>query len=302
MEKVVIEVQALSKRFGSVQAANGVTFDAPPGQVTGFLGANGSGKSTTLRMLVGLTCPDAGTAHVGGRPYRSLPSPRTEVGAVLDAQFHPGRTARNHLRVVASASGIDRRRVETVLQEVDLSEDADRRVGGYSMGMRQRLALGVALLGDPAVLILDEPSNGLDPPGIAWLRERMRLWAGEGRTVLVSSHVLAEIAQVVDRVVIIDRGRIVQEGPLDAIGPTAITVRARTPQAAQLADAARAAGWNTTALDPDTVEIAGASSAEIGRIAAAHGFELHGLSSTSDSERLEAAFLELTERQIEVSP
>ena len=298
----MIEVRDLSKRFGSVQAADGVSFGAPSGQVTGFLGANGAGKSTTLRMLVGLARPDSGTAHVNGRPYGALPSPRTEVGAVLDARFHPGRSARNHLRVVATAAGIDRRRVETVLGEVDLTADADRRVGGYSMGMRQRLALATALLGDPAVLILDEPSNGLDPPGIAWLRERMRHWASEGRTVLVSSHVLAEVAQVVDRVAIIDRGRIVQEGPLDAIGPTATAVQARTPHAALLADAARAEGWVATLLGADTLEIAGSSPAEVGRVAAEHGVELHGLSSITDSERLEAAFLELTDHRIEATP
>lgn len=298
----MIEVRDLSKRFGSVQAADGVSFTAPAGQVTGFLGANGAGKSTTLRMLVGLARPDAGSALVGGHPYRALPSPRLEVGAVLDARFHPGRTARNHLGVVATAAGIDRRRVETVLGDVDLTADADRRVGGYSMGMRQRLALATALLGDPAVLILDEPSNGLDPPGIAWLRDRMRQWASEGRTVLVSSHVLAEVAQVVDRVVIIDRGRIVQEGPLDAITPTTTTVQARTPHAARLTDAARAEGWTATPLDTDTVEITGASPAEVGRVAAAHNVELHGLSSITDSERLEAAFLELTDHRIEATP
>jgi ABC-2 type transport system ATP-binding protein len=297
----LIEVRELSKRFGSVLAADGVTFDAPAGQVTGFLGANGAGKSTTLRMLVGLARPDAGTALIGGRPYGAVASPRTEVGAVLDARFHPGRTARNHLRVVATAARIEPGRVEDVLHEVDLTADADRRVGGYSLGMRQRLALATALLGDPAVLILDEPSNGLDPPGIAWLRERMRRWAAEGRTVLVSSHVLAEVAQVVDRVVIIDAGRVVHEGPLDALGPTTSAIRARTPQAALLADAARAAGWDAISHGFDTVEISGATSADVGRVAAAHGVELHGLSSITDSERLEAAFLELTHHRIEVS-
>lgn len=297
----MIEVRDLSKRFGSVQAADGVSFDAPTGQVTGFLGANGAGKSTTLRMLVGLARPDAGTALISDRPYGALPSPRTEVGAVLEARFHPGRTARNHLRVVATAAGIDHRRIDSVLDDVDLTADADRRVGGYSMGMRQRLALAVALLGDPAVLILDEPSNGLDPPGIAWLRDRMRDWAREGRTVLVSSHVLAEVAQVVDRVVIIDRGRVVREGALDAIGPTTTAVRARTPQAALLADVARAAGWTASPLGIDTVEITGSSPADVGRVAAANGVELHELSSITDSERLEAAFLELTGHRIEAT-
>lgn len=297
----MIEVSELSKRYGTVQAANDVTFEVPPGQVTGFLGANGAGKSTTLRMLLGLDRPDAGTALVGGRPYQALPSPRREVGAVLDARFHPGRSARNHLRVVATAAGIDRRRIDAVLDEVDLGSDADRRVGTFSLGMRQRLALAVALLGDPPVMILDEPSNGLDPPGISWLRTRMRAWAREGRTVLVSSHVLAEVAQVVDRVVIIDHGHVVREGPLDAIGPSTTAVRARTPEGARLADAARVAGWDVTHHD-DSVEIIGASPTQVGRLAATNGIELHELSSITDSERLEAAFLELTHHQIEATP
>lgn len=301
MEMEVIEVRELSKRFGSVHAADGVSFDAPAGQVTGFLGANGAGKSTNLRMLLGLARPDAGTALIGGQPYGAMRSPRTEVGAMLDATFHPGRSARNHLHASAAAAGLARHRVDAVLEEVDLASDSDRRVGGYSLGMRQRLALAVALLGDPAVLVLDEPSNGLDPPGIAWLRGRMRHWAGEGRTVLVSSHVLSEVAQVVDRVVIIDRGRVVREGPLDAIGPETSAVRALTPMPGLLADAARAAGWDATTRGIDTVEIIGASSAEVGGLAAANGLELHALSSISVGERLEAAFLELTNRPTEVS-
>lgn len=296
----MIEVQQLTKRYGSVQAADGVSFGAPPGEVTGFLGANGAGKSTTLRMLVGLDRPDSGAALVGGRPYRALPSPRREVGAVLDARFHPGRSARSHLRVVATAAGIDLRRVDAVLDEVDLSADGDRRVGGFSLGMRQRLALAVALLGDPPVLILDEPSNGLDPPGISWLRSRMRAWAREGRTVLVSSHVLAEVAQIVDRVVIIDHGRVVREGPLSTIGTATASVRARTPDARSLVDAARDAGWDVTGHD-DLVEVMGASPAQVGELAAIHGVELHELSSITDHERLETTFLELT-HQTEVSP
>jgi ABC-2 type transport system ATP-binding protein len=253
-------------------------------------------------MLVGLARPDAGTALIDGRSYAALPSPRSKVGAVLDPRFHPGRTARNHLRVVATAARIDRGRIDSVLAEVDLAAAANRRVGGFSMGMRQRLALAGALLGDPEVMILDEPSNGLDPPGIAWLRGRMRQWAAEGRTVLVSSHVLAEVAQVVDRVVIIDRGRVVREGPIDAIGPTTTAVRVRTPDAALLVELARAAGWRAEHEGAGAVDITGASPAEVGQAAAARGLELHELSSIDRSERLEAAFLELTDHRIEARP
>jgi ABC-2 type transport system ATP-binding protein len=291
----MIEVHGLTKHFGPVRAVHEVSFTAPAGEVTGFLGGNGAGKSTTLRMLVGLTRPDAGSALVGGRPYTSLTSPRSALGAVLDARFHPGRTARDHLEVVATAAAIDRRRIDDVLGEVDLADDAERRVGGFSLGMRQRLALAVALLGDPSVLVLDEPANGLDPPGITWLRQAMRRWAGEGRTVLVSSHVLAEVAQVVDRVVIIDRGRVVHEGPLDTLGPTTPVVEARTPDVAGLVAAVAAAGWDARPTGPDSVAVEGATPAQVGRVAATEGLELHGLATATGSERLEAAFLALTE-------
>jgi len=202
-----ISVRGLTKRFGAVTAVRDLTFDVGPGAVTGFLGPNGAGKTTTLRMLLGLVRPTAGTATIGGRRYADLAHPRRVVGAVLEATgFHPGRTGRDHLRILARRTGVPDRRVGEVLDEVALTGEAGRRVGGYSLGQRQRLGLAAALLGDPEVLVLDEPANGLDPAGVAWLRKLVRGRAAEGRTVLVSSHVLAEVAQTVDRVVIVSGG------------------------------------------------------------------------------------------------
>ena len=213
-----VSVRALTKRFGAVDAVRDLSFDVPAGRVTGFLGPNGAGKTTTLRVLLGLVRPTAGQALIGGRRYADLPAPRRAVGAVLEAGgFHPGRTARAHLRVLAGAAGIPPARVGAVLDLVGLAADADRAVGGYSLGMRQRLWLAGALLGDPEVLILDEPANGLDPEGIAWLRGLLRDLAGEGRTVLISSHALAEVAQTADHVVIISTGRSRFAGPLSGL-------------------------------------------------------------------------------------
>lgn len=214
-----VSIRGLTKKFGQVTAVDGLSFDAPGGQVTGFLGANGAGKTTTLRIALGLVRPTAGQALIDGRPYAALTHPRREVGAVLEATgAHPGRRARDHLRILASAAGVGRSRVEEVLEVVDLTGAANRRVGTFSLGMRQRLALAGALLGDPAVLVLDEPANGLDPAGMAWLRGMLRDLAKEGRAVLLSSHVLAEVAQTVDRVAIIHEGRLRYSGPLDGLG------------------------------------------------------------------------------------
>jgi ABC-2 type transport system ATP-binding protein len=210
-----IQIRGLVKRFGPVTAVDALSFDVEPGTVTGFLGPNGAGKTTTLRMLLGLVTPDAGAATINGFPYRRLPEPLHQVGAVLEASsFHPGRTARAHLRIQALAAEADPSRIEDVLDLVDLAGAADRRIGGFSLGMRQRLGLATALLADPDLLILDEPANGLDPEGIRWLRGLLRGFAAEGGTVLVSSHLLAEMAQTVDRVVIVDRGRLVAQGPV----------------------------------------------------------------------------------------
>ncbi|MGE5762707.1 MAG: ATP-binding cassette domain-containing protein, partial [Mycobacterium leprae] len=213
-----VEVEGLTKRFGRVTAVDELSFRVEAGRVTGFLGPNGAGKTTTLRCLLGLVAPTAGRAVVGGRRYARLERPLGTVGAVLDAGgFHPGRTAVTHLRALATAAGLPERRIGEVLELVGLAEAAGRRVGGFSLGMRQRLALAGALLGDPAVLLLDEPANGLDPGGMHWLRGFLRHLAAEGRTVLVSSHVLAEVAQTVDDVVIIARGRLVRAAPLDEV-------------------------------------------------------------------------------------
>jgi ABC-2 type transport system ATP-binding protein len=213
-----VAVRGLSKRFGRVTAVDGLTFEAAPGRVTAFVGPNGAGKSTTLRMLVGLVRPDAGTATVLGLPYASLERPATRVGAVLEVQsFHPLRSGRNHLRATAAASAIDDRRVDQVLEVVGLSGAARRKVGGYSLGMRQRLGLAEALLGDPRVLILDEPANGLDPHGIRWLRTTLRGFADRGNAVLMSSHLLGEMAQLADDAIVIDRGRRVAHGPIDEL-------------------------------------------------------------------------------------
>jgi len=216
---VDISLRGLSKHFGAVRAVDALTFDVSAGQVTGFLGPNGAGKTTTLRILLGLVRPGSGVALIDGRRYAELPAPRRTVGAVLEATgFHPGRRGRDHLRILAQAAGVPARRVDEVLDQVGLAEDGHRRVGGYSLGMRQRLGLAAALLGDPAVLVLDEPANGLDPAGMAWLRVLLRELAGEGRTVLISSHVLAEVAQTVDEVVIVNGGQLKYAGPLGALG------------------------------------------------------------------------------------
>ena len=210
-----IQIRGLVKRFGPVTAVDDLSFDVQPGTVTGFLGPNGAGKTTTLRILLGLVAPDAGTATINGFPYRQLPEPLHQAGAVLEASsFHPGRTARAHLRIQALAAKADPSRIEDVLDLVGLAGAANRRIGGFSLGMRQRLGLATALLADPELLILDEPAGGLDPEGIRWLRGLLRGFAAEGGTVLVSSHLLAEAAQTVDDVVIVDQGRLVAQGPV----------------------------------------------------------------------------------------
>jgi ABC-2 type transport system ATP-binding protein len=216
----VVSALGLTKRFGALTAVSDLTFELASGSVTGFLGPNGAGKTTTLRMLLGLAAPTRGRALVFGRAYAELERPATRVGAVLEAaDLHPGRSGRDHLRVLAAAAGVPRGRVEEVLALVDLAGAADRRVLGWSLGMRQRLGLAAALLGDPELLILDEPANGLDPQGVRWLRDFVRAFAAGGRTVLISSHHLAEVAQMADHAVIIDRGRLVAAAPLDELTP-----------------------------------------------------------------------------------
>ncbi len=223
-----IAVENLSKQFGPTRAVDDLTFRAREGAVTAFLGRNGAGKTTTLRVLLGLVEPTAGSATLGGARYRDLPDPRRRVGAVLEASgFHPGRSGRNHLRVIQAAARLPRSRVDTVLELVGLDEASQRRTRGYSLGMRQRLGLAAALLGDPEVLVLDEPTNGLDPEGIRWIRDLLRGLAAEGRTVLVSSHILAEVAQIANDVVIIESGRLVQEAPLGELLAQGVSLEER---------------------------------------------------------------------------
>jgi ABC-2 type transport system ATP-binding protein len=211
----IIEIRDLVKRFGTVEAVSGLSFDVEQGSVTGFLGPNGAGKTTTLRTLLGLVSATSGTAHINGIPYAGLSHPLRQVGAALETSgFYPGRTARDHLRILALAAGLDASRADAALDIVDLSSAASRRIGGFSLGMRQRLALAGALIANPEILILDEPANGLDPEGVRWLRDLLRGYAADGGTVLVSSHILAEVAQTVDHVVIIDHGRLVRQGSL----------------------------------------------------------------------------------------
>jgi ABC-2 type transport system ATP-binding protein len=209
-----IQIQGLVKQYGPVTAVDNLSFDVQAGTVTGFLGPNGAGKTTTLRMLLGLVTPDAGSATINGQPYPELAEPLHQAGAVLEAGFHPGRTARAHLRIQALAAEADPSRVDDVLHLVGLADAADRRIGGFSLGMRQRLGLATALLPDPTLLILDEPANGLDPEGIRWLRGLLRDFAAEGGTVLISSHLLAEVAQTIDAAVIVHHGRLVAQAPV----------------------------------------------------------------------------------------
>ncbi|WP_309135305.1 ATP-binding cassette domain-containing protein, partial [Cellulomonas sp.] len=242
-----VRLRHLTKQFGPVRAVDDLTIDVLPGRVTGFLGPNGAGKTTTLRMLLGLVRPTSGTATIGDVPYGRLRRPATVVGAALEASsFHPGRTGLDHLRVYAPQAGVGDARAREVLDLVGLGPAGGRRVGGYSLGMRQRLALATTLLGDPPVLLLDEPSNGLDPEGIAWLRGFLRALAAEGRTVLVSSHVLSEVQQTVDDVVVIARGRLVHASSLDDLARLARPrVRASSPDGARLADLVARSGWTT---------------------------------------------------------
>jgi ABC-2 type transport system ATP-binding protein len=288
-----VEVRALTKRYGSTVAVDGLSFAVGRGRITGFLGPNGAGKSTTLRALLGLVRPTAGDALVEGEPYARLREPLQTVGSVLEAEsFHPARSGRNHLRVLAAAAGIPAARVDEVLEQVELQGAARRRVGGYSLGMRQRLSVAGALLGRPRLLVLDEPANGLDPEGIRWLREFLRSFAASGGTVLISSHVLAEVAQLADEVVIIHRGRLVAQEPLGEL--TARTVGAtvvRTPDAERLEAELRRAGIEASAVGDGELRVA-APAPRVGELAAASGVVLHELRPQGAS--LEEVFLELT--------
>jgi ABC-2 type transport system ATP-binding protein len=291
-----IDIDGLSKRFGSVQAVRDLSFTVEAGRVTGFLGPNGAGKSTTLRILLGLVHADAGAAGFDGRRYEDLPHPSAQVGAVLeDASFHPGRSGRNHLRVLAAAGRHPPARVEEVLAQVDLTGAADRRVKGYSMGMRQRLAIAAALLGDPEVLVLDEPANGLDPPGIRWMRNLLRAEATRGRAVLVSSHLLSEVAQSVDDVVVISHGVLRGSGTLvDVLGsPEGPVTRVRSADGEQLAALLRDRGIVAEPDGSGALVARGVPPEAVGAVAAEHRVVLAELVGVSRS--LEEAFFALTE-------
>jgi ABC-2 type transport system ATP-binding protein len=289
-----IRVEGLRKRFGRTVAVDGLSFAVRPGAVTGFVGPNGSGKSTTMRLALGLDRADAGRALFDGVPYARLPTPLRSVGALLEAKaVHPRRSARNHLRMVAVTNRLPVARVDEVLALVGLAEVAGRRAGGFSLGMGQRLGLAVALLGDPPVLILDEPANGLDPEGIIWIRRFVRFLADEGRTVLVSSHVLSELGQVVDDVVVIGRGRLLAAGTrAEVLGGGEAAVTVVSPDADRLVPLATARGGRVERVDGTRLDLVGIGSVAIGELAAAHGMVLHELTPREPS--LEQAFLRLT--------
>jgi ABC-2 type transport system ATP-binding protein len=290
----VIEVERLTKRFGKTVAVDDLTFKVEPARVTGFLGPNGAGKTTTLRMILGLASPAAGTTKIGGRAFRDLDEPMRRVGAVLEtSNFHPGRSGRNHLRVLAAASGVPRSRVEEVLELVAMKETAKRRMKGYSLGMRQRLGLAAALLGDPEILVLDEPANGLDPAGIRWLRDLLRSLAGQGRTVLVSSHLLAEMEQIADDVVVIHHGKfVVQASTAELAARATSRVRVRSPQADRLRALLAAESIPIEVTDDGALAIGETTAAHVGEVAAANGVVLHEL--VGETATLEETFLELT--------
>jgi ABC-2 type transport system ATP-binding protein len=288
-----IEVRDLTKVFGRHTAVDDLSFDIGPGKVTGFLGPNGAGKSTTLRMILGLVTPTAGNASVLGHLYAQLDDPIRSVGAVFEtAQFHPQRSGRNHLRVLATAASINRQRIDEVLGLVDLGDAADKKVGTFSLGMRQRLGIAAALLGDPQVLMLDEPANGLDPAGIRWLRGLLRSFAGQGRTVFVSSHLLAEVSEIADDVIVINHGRLVTHAPVhELVSRTVGEVRVETDRPEQLRIELQAAGIAATLASHDELVVA-ASKEAVGTIAAQAGIPIYGL--THQERTLEDIFFELT--------
>ena len=290
----IVVVEGLTKRFGVVTAVDQLSFTVTPGRVTGFLGPNGAGKTTTLRLLLGLATPDAGTVTIGGIGYGQRPRPAQHVGAALEAaSFHPGRTARDHLRVYAPEVGVPDSRCDEVLTMVGLSDAANRRVGGFSLGMRQRLALAATLLGDPQVLLLDEPANGLDPEGIAWMREFLRYLAAQGRTVLLSSHVLSEVQQTVDDVVIIAQGRLVHASSLEGLEALARpAVRIVSPDAAGLGAQFTEQQWQAQQISSTEGIVYDLTLAQVGAAAHARNLELHELAPAGTS--LEALFLQLT--------
>lgn len=291
-----ITVTGLTKRYGKHDAVRDLSFSVPEGRVTGFLGPNGAGKTTTIRMVLGLIRPTAGTAMVAGLPFAELPDPARTVGVLIEgAQAHPGRTAHDHLRILAAERSVDPARIGETLERVHLTDASDRKVGGFSLGMRQRLDLAAALLGQPDILVLDEPANGLDPAGIRWLREFLRAFANDGGTVFVSSHQLAETAQLADDVVVINQGRLVTHTAVRDLTTDSI-VRVRSPQIDLLLQRVEAAGGEVRGKDGDAFELTGLAMEAIGGIAAAELIELHELSTRTST--LEDVFLDLTNQDL----
>ena len=296
----MIEATGLTKRYGKTTAVDGISFAVQPGQVTGFLGPNGAGKSTTMRLVVGLDRPTAGTVTVNGRHYADHRAPLQEVGTLLDAKaVHTGRTAYSHLLAMAATHGIGTARVREVIEMTGLESVARKRVGGFSLGMGQRLGIAAALLGDPQTLILDEPVNGLDPEGVLWVRNLVRHLAGQGRTVFLSSHLMSEMAVTADHIIVVGRGRVIADAPVGEIvsRATGTTVRVRTPDARALDEVLRGPGVSVTAVEHGLLEITGSTAPSIGEAAAAAGIVLHELTPVVGS--LEDAYMQLTAEDVE---
>jgi ABC-2 type transport system ATP-binding protein len=296
----MIEARAVSKRYGEKTAVDDLTFTVKPGVVTGFLGPNGAGKSTTIRMIMGLDAPTSGSVTVNGKSYHRHAAPLREVGALLEAKaVHTGRSAYNHLLALALTTGVPRRRVDEVIELVGLADVARKRVGGFSLGMGQRLGVAAALLGDPATLVLDEPVNGLDPQGILWIRTLLRGLAAEGRTVFVSSHLMSEMALTAEHLIVIGKGRLIADTSVEefVLRASSKVVRVRTPEAARLRDLLTGAGTGVTSVQPDLLEVTGLDGAEIGRVACREAIPLEELTPVQAS--LEQAFMELTDDALE---
>ncbi|MDW6062244.1 ATP-binding cassette domain-containing protein [Streptomyces sp. FXJ1.4098] len=296
----MIEARGLTKRYGDRTAVEDLTFTVQPGKVTGFLGPNGAGKSTTMRMVLGLDAPTRGRVTVAGRPYAEHPAPLTVAGALLEAKsIHKGRSALGHLMALAHTHGIPRRRVEQILDQVGLREAAGRRVGGFSLGMGQRLGIAAALLGDPGTVILDEPVNGLDPEGVRWIRTLLKELAAEGRTVFVSSHLMSEMAVTAEHLIIIGRGRLLADTTVEQFVRSAGVgeVKVVSPEAARLRDLLAAPGVEITSDAPGTLRVTGADGERIGSAAARYGIPVYEL--TPHTASLEEAFMELTRDAVE---
>ncbi len=296
----MIEVIGLTKRYGATVAVDDLSFSVRPGHVTGFLGPNGAGKTTTMSVILGLDAPTAGRATVNGRPFDAMRAPLREVGALLDARaVHGGRRARDHLLWLARSNGIPRRRVDEVLAITGLTDVAGRRAGKFSLGMSQRLVIAAALLGDPGILMFDEPVNGLDPEGIRWIRGLLRNLASEGRTVFVSSHLMSEMALTADHLVVIGRGRLIADASVRDVVERSATrgVRVRTPDGARLVRLLTQRGWKVESDDDGALRVAGVESRDVGELAAAHDVVLHEL--VPERASLEEAFIELTDASVE---